>query len=84
MPLHLCQNVYESGSVPAGWTPSKSGTIKYPVKNTAVLKHLRELAIGRWQKVIKPGNTGEIHYFEHESEKSPGSSNFLTDWARQT
>jgi hypothetical protein len=40
------------------------------------LKHLRELAIGRWQKVIKPGNTGEIHYFEHESGKVAGVKYF--------
>jgi len=76
MSLHLYQNVYESGSVPAGWIPSRSGTIKYPVKNAAVLKHLRELAGGRWQKVIKPGNTGEIHYFEHESGKVAGVKYF--------
>jgi len=28
---------------------------------------LLRLKIGRWQKVIKKGNTGEVHYFEHES-----------------
>jgi hypothetical protein len=40
--LHLYRNVMESGSVPAGWTPVKGGTIKYPVSNRAVLRHLRQ------------------------------------------
>jgi len=69
MPLHLYNDVYASGSVPAGWTPTKSGTIKYPVRNRSVLRYLRQLAPGRWQKVIKKGNTGEVHYFEHASGK---------------
>jgi hypothetical protein len=41
MPLHLYPDVYASGSVPAGWTPIQGGTIKYPVRNAAVLRHLR-------------------------------------------
>jgi hypothetical protein len=67
MPLHLYPDVYASGSVPAGWTPIKGGTIKYPVRNAAVLRHLRQLQSGRWQKVIKKGDSGEVHYFEHAS-----------------
>jgi len=41
--------------------------VKYPVRNTAVLRELRRLRSGRWKKVIKQGNVGEAHYFEHES-----------------
>jgi hypothetical protein len=67
MPLHLYPDVYASGKVPAGWVPVKGGTIKYPVRNPAVHRYLRQLLAGRWQKVIKQGNTGEVHYFEHAS-----------------
>jgi hypothetical protein len=67
MPLHLYPNVYASGSVPQGWKPSASGTLKYPVRNDQVLRYLRQLLPGKWQKVIKQGNNGEIHYFEHAS-----------------
>jgi hypothetical protein len=41
--------------------------LKYPVRNQAVLRELRRLRRGRWQKVIKQGNLGEVHHFEHES-----------------
>jgi len=37
------------------------------VRNQAVLRELRHLRVGRWKKVIKQGNFGEVHYFEHES-----------------
>jgi len=37
------------------------------VRNPAVRRYLRQLLPGRWQKVIKNGNTGEVHYFEHAS-----------------
>jgi hypothetical protein len=76
MPLHIYPNVYASGSVPGGWIPVKGGTIKYPVRNPQVLEHLRELLAGRWQKVIKKGNPGEIHYFEHESGQVAGVKHF--------
>ena len=72
MPLHLYPDVYASGSVPIGWVPSPDGTIKYPVRNAAVLRHLRQLLPGKWQKVIKDGNTGEVHYFEHSSGQVAG------------
>lgn len=78
MPLHLYPDVYASGSVPAGWTPIQGGTIKYPVRNTAVLHHLRELLSGRWQKVIKKGNSGDVHYFEHASGQVAGVKFFPT------
>jgi hypothetical protein len=68
MPLNLYPDVYASGSVPAGWAPIKgAGTIKYPVRNARLLLYLRKLLPGRWQKVIKKGHPGEIHYFEHAS-----------------
>lgn len=72
MPLHLYANVYLSGSVPNNWLPDRRGTIKYPVRNAEVLRYLRELLPGRWRKVIKKGNMGEIHYFEHESGQVAG------------
>jgi hypothetical protein len=67
MPLNLYPNVHASGSVPAGWQPLRGGTIKYPVRNAAVLHYLRQMLAGRWQKVIKKGTTGDVHYFEHAS-----------------
>lgn len=67
MPLHLYSSVYASGSVPDSWEPVRGGTIKYPVRNTVVHRYLRQLLPGKWQKVIKLGNVGEVHYFEHES-----------------
>ena len=67
MPLHLYPDVYASGAVPPAWVPTTGGTIKYPVRNPAVRPYLRQLLPGRWQKVIKQGNHGEVHYFEHAS-----------------
>jgi hypothetical protein len=32
-----------------------------------VLRELRRLPPGRWQKVIKQGNSREVHYFEYSS-----------------
>jgi hypothetical protein len=67
MPLYLYKDVYASGSIPAGWAPIQGGTIKYPVRNAAVHRYLRQLLPGKWQKVIKKGNMGDVHYFEHAS-----------------
>ena len=72
MPLKLYQNVYASGAVPEGWSPSRSSTLKYPVRNRAVLRELGRLRAGRWNKVIKQGNVGEVHYLEHESGSVAG------------
>jgi hypothetical protein len=70
MPLHVYpSSIHESGSIPSGWEPIKGGTIKYPVRNAALRGYLREL---KWQKVIKAGNIGEAHYFEHESGQVAG------------
>jgi len=67
MPLNLFPEVHASGSVPSDWKPIRSSTVKYPVRNRAVLREWRRLRSGKWQKVIKMGNGGEVHYFEHRS-----------------
>lgn len=72
MPLHLYPNVYASDTVPKNWKPTKGDVLKYPVRNAKVLRYLRTLLPGRWQKVIKQGNTGEVHYFEHASGQVAG------------
>jgi hypothetical protein len=72
MPLNLYPDVYASGSAPAGWAPTKGGSMKYPVRNADVLRYLRQLLPGKWQKVIKKGNTGDLHYFEHASGQVAG------------
>jgi hypothetical protein len=72
MPLYLYTDVCASGSVPSGWVPTKGGTLKYPVRNPAVRRYLRQLLPSRWQKVIKQGNRGEVHYFEHASGQVAG------------
>lgn len=71
MPLNVYPNIHASGSVPAGWVPDKGGTIKYPVRNALVLRHLRQLIPGKWQKVIKKGTPGEVHYFSTSPDTSP-------------
>jgi len=76
MPLHLYASVYDSGSVPEAWRPTAGGAVKYPVRNAAVQRHLRSLLPGRWQKVIKGGNHGEVHYFEHVSGRVAGVKYF--------
>ena len=35
--------------------------------NGKKIVELRHLHVGKWKKVIKKGNFGEAHYFEHES-----------------
>jgi len=72
MPLNLYRDIYTSGSVPQGWRPARDGTLKYPVRNRAILRELRRLSPGRWQKIIKQGNSGEVHYFEHSSGSVAG------------
>ena len=72
MPLNLYADIYASGVVPQCWTPSRGGTLKYPVRNRALLRELRRVRAGRWRKVIKQGNSGEVHYFEHESGSVAG------------
>lgn len=76
MPLHLYPNIYASGSVPIDWHPARGGTIKYPVRNAGVRRYLRQLLPGRWQKVIKQGTIGEVHYFEHASGQVAGVKYF--------
>ena len=76
MPLHVYPDIYASGSVPQDWIPDKGGAIKYPVRNKDVLRYLRQLLAGTWKKVIKSGNIGEVHYFEHESGQVAGAKYF--------
>jgi hypothetical protein len=71
MPLHVYPNIYASGSVPADFIPDRGSALRYPVKNKPLLQYLRSLLPGRWQKIIKKGNIGEVHYFEHESGRLP-------------
>jgi hypothetical protein len=35
-------------AAPSGWVPTQGGTIKYPVRNHAVRRYLRQLLPGRW------------------------------------
>jgi hypothetical protein len=79
MPLHLYRDVYDSGSVPPEWAPTLRGTLKYPVRNPAVRRYLRQLLPGRWLKVIKQGDSGEVHYFEHASGQVAGVKYFPKD-----
>jgi hypothetical protein len=67
MPLNLYPNIRASGSVPNDWQPSRGNTDKFPVYNKTLLRYLRQLLRGKWQKVLKYRNNGEVHYFEHES-----------------
>jgi len=56
---------------------SEEVALKYPVRNRAVLRELRRLRAGKWKKVVKKGNFGEVHYFEHESGSVAGVNFFL-------
>jgi hypothetical protein len=77
MPLHVYDDIYQSGSVPADWRPDRGGALKYPVRNKTLLAYLRQLIPGRWQKVIIYGSGGEVHYFEHASGKVADVKFFL-------
>jgi hypothetical protein len=72
MPLYLYPNVYAWESVPKDWKPIKGDTIKYSVRNSVVRRYLQQLLPGKWRKVIKKGNSGEVHYFEHTSGQVAG------------
>lgn len=78
MALNLYPDVYASGVVSRSWAPIKGGTLKYPVRNKAVLRELRRLLAGRWRKVIKQGTSGEVHYFENESGRVAGVKYFTS------
>ena len=74
--LRLYANIFASGIIPTDWNSIKGGTIKYPVRNPAVRRYLRKLLHGKWQKVIKIGTIGEVHYFEHASGQVAGVKYF--------
>lgn len=66
--IEVFNSIYESGRVPAGWTPLRGGTRKVSVKNTTIRRMLRNIRAGRWKKVYQKGTGGvEMHYFQHES-----------------
>jgi hypothetical protein len=67
MPLNLYPNIYASGKVPADWVPQVGAILKVPVRDPDVLRYLRQLLPGKWQKVYRYGDNGEVHYFEHAS-----------------
>ena len=77
MPLNLYPNVYSSGSVPIRLATDQRAYPQVSVRSRAVLRELRRLRPGRWQKVIKSGNSGEVHYFERESGAVAGVKFFL-------
>jgi hypothetical protein len=72
MPLRIYPSIQASGSIPVEWRPLRGRSLKYPVRNQQLLGHLRGLTTGKWQKVIKDGTTGEVHYFEHSSGRVAG------------
>lgn len=78
MPLHLYDSIRNSGVVPDDWVPARDSTVKYPVRNRKLRAYLKELKPGRWQKVIKLGDQGEVHYFEHDSGSVAGVKFFST------
>ena len=83
MPLHVYKSIDASGSIPEEWKPTWGGTIKYPVRNQALRRYLRDLIPGNWRKVIKAGNIGEVHYFEHESGRVAGVKFFPSEQGEQ-
>jgi len=83
MPLHVYKSIDASGSIPEEWKPTWGGTIKYPVRNVTVRDYLRTLLPGKWRKVIKKGNIGEAHYFEHESGQVAGVKFFPSEYHDQ-
>jgi hypothetical protein len=48
----------------------------------ALRSYLRKLLPGKWQKVIKAGNIGEAHYFEHVSGQVAGVKFFPSETER--
>jgi len=78
VPLHLYDSIGDSGVVPGDWISTRDGTVKYPVRNRRLRAYLKELKPGRWQKVIKLGTRGEVHYFEHGSGSVAGVKFFST------
>lgn len=76
MPLNLYESIHDSGSVPSDWSPTKGGTVRYAVRNRALRRYLRQLLPGKWRKVIKNGDAGEVHYFEHASGRVAGVKYF--------
>jgi len=60
MPLNLYPDIQASGSVPHDWKPVRGGTLKYPVRNPAVLRELRRLLSGRGKKSSSKGTPAKF------------------------
>jgi len=56
----------------AGLEAEKRRHVQISGANLAVRRELSHLRPGRWRKVIKQGNLGEVHYFEHEFGRVAG------------
>jgi hypothetical protein len=54
----------------APWADTSSRAREHLAAATVFLKD--ELALDLWSKVIKDGNTGAVHYFEHASGQVAG------------
>jgi hypothetical protein len=52
---------------PDGLVANQRRNDQVPVRNDRLRLYLRGLLPGKWQEVIKKANTGDVHYFEHES-----------------
>ena len=71
------KNVYDGITQAPGYPPRfkniQNGTVKIPVHNKDLLKKLRELEPGDWQKIYRDGwvdgNKVSLHYFESRSGK---------------
>ena len=64
----IYDSLQKSGRIPAGWKPERGSVRKVAVRNSEILKALREHFPGDWRKVYNRGKDGtEIHYFEHRS-----------------
>ena len=79
MALHVYPHIRASGSLPEQWEPIRGGAIKYPARNSQLRLYSRDVLPGQWQKVIKRGNIGEAHYFEHESGQVAGVKFFSNE-----
>jgi hypothetical protein len=64
--------VEDAPEVPQEWKPAgpPGGFVKVPLRNKGLLRVLRGVLHGRWDKVYRYGQDGtEVHYFLHESGK---------------
>ena len=70
--LHLSDSWRASKNVPEGWRPAPppGAVTKVGIKNSGLLKVLKNTLPGRWVTVYHKGSDGsEMHYVQHESGK---------------